>query len=235
MQAPASLVGSIVGAKGANLKRIRDQTSTKIDLPPRDKLAVPNANGHDSSSRSTSPFPASPMEDAEATIPITITGPASMAHQARELIQEIITERTSQSSQKVKVTPAHVYPFVLSRRGDFLKVAAAYNAEVDLARDDAAREITVSGDREAVGKVADSIRSCMAFYEGDLTMVKISLPKRQHRLFNHLSMDAIFQKSKCSVVVPPANDPSEDVQVWGKAANLGQGLQAVMEVGATCI
>ncbi len=228
MQTPASVVGSIVGPKGANLKKIRDQTSTKIDIPRRDNLTVPGANGLDAS-RSSSPFPVSPIEDGEATITITITGPASMAHEAQSMIQSIITEKTSRSSQKIKVSPAHVYPFVLSRRLDFLRVANG--GEINLSRDDNAKEITVSGDRELVGKVIESIRSCATFYENDLTSVKISLPKRQHRLFNSEALDQILQKSKCSVVIPPASDPSEEVHVWGKPASLGLGLQAVMEVG----
>jgi hypothetical protein len=236
VQTPASLVGSIVGAKGANLKRIRDQTSTRIDIPRRDKdsLTVPNTKGHDGSSRSTSPLPTSPMEDNEIMIPITITGASSMAHEARDMIQEIISARTAQTTQKIKVTPDYVYLFVLSRKSDFLGVATNLNAYVDLTRDDPAKEIIVTGDREAVAKVIETIRSCMEFYKGDLTKVKITLPKHQHRLFNEVAMDAIFQKSRCSVILPPSSEPSEDVHVWGKAVNLGAGLQAVMEVRMPC-
>jgi hypothetical protein len=161
-------------------------------------------------------------------ITITITGPSSMAQEAQAMIQSIITEKTSRSSQRVKISPDYVYPFVLLRRLDFLKVANG--GELNLSRDDNVKEITVSGDREIVGKVVDSIRSCAAFYETDLTSVKISLPKRQHRLFTAEALDQILQKSKCSVIVPPVDEPSEEVHVWGKTASLGLGLQAVMEV-----
>lgn len=143
------------------------------------------------------------------------------------MIQAIIAEKTSRSVQKIKVTPSYVYPFVLLRRADFLKVAG--EADISLMRDDKEKEITVSGDREAVGRVIESIRSCATFYESDLTSVKISLPKRQHRLLTGAAADQILQNSKCNVVIPE-NDPSEEVTVWGKAANLGLGLQAVMEV-----
>ena len=166
-------------------------------------------------------------------ITITITGPSSMAQEAQAMIQSIITEKTYWSSQKIKISPGYVYPFVLLRRADFLKVANG--GEINLSRDDNVKEITVSGDREIVGKVVDSIRSCAAFYEGDLTSVKISLPKRQHRLFTAQALDQILQKSKCSVVVPPTDEPSEEVHVWGKTANLGLGLQAVMEVCETVL
>ncbi|KIM31115.1 hypothetical protein M408DRAFT_327405 [Serendipita vermifera MAFF 305830] len=229
VQTPASVVGSIVGPKGATLKRIREQTSTRIDIPPRDKLMVPGANGNELS-RSPSPLPISPVspgDDGDSLVTVTITGPASMAHEAQAMIQSIITEKTSRSSQKIKISPSHVYPFVLGRRVDFLRVANG--ADINLNRDDNAHEITVSGDREAVGKVIESIRSCAAFYEGDLTSVKISLPKRQHRLFTAQALEEILQKSKCSVVIPPSSEPSEEVHVWGKATNLGAGLQAVME------
>ncbi|CAG7854693.1 Protein SCP160 AltName: Full=Protein HX [Serendipita indica DSM 11827] len=227
VQTPASIIGSIVGAKGANLKRIRDQTMTRIDIPRRDTLGVSTPNGQDETSRSVSPAPAGSVDENEPTIPITISGPASMVHEAQAMIQDIISERTSRSTQKVKIVPEHVYPFVLSRRPDFLRVANG--AEITLARDDATKEIIVSGDREAVANVVESIRSCANFYEGDVNQVKIALAKRQHRLLDAKAQDQIFQKSKCSVVVPSPSDPSEDVIVWGKAANLGGGLQAVME------
>lgn len=216
------------------MKRIRDQTSTRIDIPRQDKLektlTVPGANGHDSSPRSASPLPPSPLEDGETMVPITIKGASSMVYQAQSMIQEVISERTSHATQKVKVIPEHVFPFVLSRRADFLRVAGGPDANVHLARDDTAKEITVSGDKEVVAKVIETIKSCMAFYEGDLTTVKLSLPKRQHRLFNAQALDEIFQKSKCSIAIPAPSNPSEDVHVWGKAASLGSGLQAVMEV-----
>ncbi|KAG8835486.1 hypothetical protein FRC18_000438 [Serendipita sp. 400] len=222
VQAPASAIGTIIGPKGATMKRIREQTSTRIDIPGRGKHAQDDDNG----SRSISPLP-TPAEDGEALVPIKIVGAASMAHEAQAIIQGIIAEKTSKTTQKIKVTPPHVYPFVLLRRADFLK--AANGADINLSRDDGLQEITASGDREAVSRVIESIRSCIAFYEGDLTSVKISLPKRQHRLFDGVALDQIIQKSKCSVVIPAPEDPSEDVHVWGRAANLGIGLQAVME------
>jgi len=174
------------------------------------------------------PSPISPPDEAESLVTITITGPAPMAHEAQAMIQGIITERASRTSQKVKISPPHVYPFVCRRRADFLKVANG--GEINLSRDDKEKEITLSGDRETVGRVADSIRSCAAFYEGNLKSAKMDLPKRQHRLFTPQALEQIIQKSQCTVIVPPANEPSDEVHVWGKAPNLGLGLGAVVEV-----
>jgi len=150
-----------------------------------------------------------------------------MAQEAQLMIQQIIAERTSRTSQKVKDIPAQVYPFASLRRADFLR--ASEGREINLTKDDKERSITVSGDREAVGKVVETIKSCIAFYEGDLSMVKISLPKRQHHLLIGAGADEILNKAKCAVI-PAITDSSEDVFVWGKPKDLGPGLQAVMEV-----
>ena len=144
------------------------------------------------------------------------------------MIQHIITEKTSRTSQKVKDIPAQVYPFALLRKADFLR--ASEGREMNLTKDDKERSITVSGDRDAVGKVVETIKSCIAFYEEDLSMVKISLPKRQHHLLVGDGADEILNKAKCAVIVPAITDSSEDVFVWGKPKDLGPGLQAVMEV-----
>jgi hypothetical protein len=151
-----------------------------------------------------------------------------MAQEAQLIIQQIISERTSRTSQKVKDIPAQVYPFALLRRADFLR--ASEGREINLNKDDKERSITVSGDREAVGKVVETVKSCITFYEGDLTMVKISLPKRQHHLLVGDGADEILNKAKCAVIVPAITESSEDVFVWGKPKDLGPGLQAVMEV-----
>lgn len=214
---------------GATLKQIRDQTNTKIDIPRRDEntLAVPAVNGHSTSHPSTrSPSP-SQDEEHEPTVQITISGSGPLAHEAQAIIQGIIAEKTSRSTQRVRDIPAHVFPFVLQRRADFMKVAEG--AEVTLNRDEKAREISISGDREAVARVVESIKSCVAFYEGDVATVKISLPKRQHHLLVGPAAEDILNKAKCVVLV--SSDSSEDVHVWGKVKDLGVGLQVVMEVG----
>lgn len=221
---------------GATLNAIRDQTHVRIDIPRRDTgstLAVPNTNGYGSShvsSRSASPLPSPQAEDEEnePTVTVTIEGAAPMAQEAQLMIQQIIAEKTSRTSQKVKDIPAQVYPFALLRRADFLRVSEG--RDVNLIKDDMERSIMVSGDREAVGKVVETIKSCIAFYEGDLSMVKISLPKIQHHLLIDGGADEILNKAKCVVIIPDITGSSEDVLVWGKPKDLGPGLQAVMEV-----
>ncbi|KAF5380454.1 hypothetical protein D9615_004595 [Tricholomella constricta] len=227
IHAPASTIASIIGPKGATLKQIRDQTSVRVDIPPRDSLAVPNGNGHANGSASGKATPSSVDEDEEPTIPVTLTGPQPLAYEAQALLNQIISSKTSKATQRVRDIPSHVLPFVIARRATFL--AAAEGGDVHLTLSSAAREITVSGDREAVVRVVEVIKTTVQGFNGSLTSLKISLPKRQHRLLVGKAVDEIMAKAKCAVVVASHDDPSEEVTVWGQGNDLPTGLRAVME------
>lgn len=245
LDAPASTISSIIGVKGrltfrqyiistttrlfsgATLKQIRDQTNVRVDIPRKDTLA-PNGNGQATAASSGNASPLPPAdEDEEPTIPVTITGPKPMVQEAREMLNAIISLKTSKTTQRVRDIPANVFPFVMARRGQFL--AAADGGDIQLNRNEAAREISVSGDREAVVRVIEVIKSTVESYKSGLTSLKISLPKRQHRLLSGTAVDEIMTKSGCSVVVSAPEDPSDELTVWGKGEHLPAGLQAVME------
>ncbi|KIJ67957.1 hypothetical protein HYDPIDRAFT_37535 [Hydnomerulius pinastri MD-312] len=222
--APASTIPVIIGTKGATLKQIRDQTGVRVDIPRKDDVA-PNGqtNGHASGAAT----PSAAEEDEEPTVPVTITGPQPLAYEAQAMLNEIISARTSQSTQRVKDIPAHILPFVTTRRALFID--AAQGVDVYLTLNAPEREITVSGDREAVVRVVDSIKSTIETFKVILINVKITLPKRQHRLLVGQALDEIMAKSKCSVVVPEPEEPGEEVVVYGKSEDISAGLGAVME------
>ncbi|KDQ53462.1 hypothetical protein JAAARDRAFT_136870 [Jaapia argillacea MUCL 33604] len=246
INAPASTIATVIGPKGdymrfpfvvtsftspilgSTLKQIRDQTGVKVDIPRRDNLS---ANGHANgasvpASGATTPVP--PVDDdEEPTIPITITGPQPMAHEAQALLNEIIASKTSRTTQRVRDIPAHILPFVKARRAMFEQ--AAQGGDVNMTLNSEAREIAVSGDREAVVRVIEAIKGTIEAFKTGLTSLKIQLPKRQHRLLAGKAIDEIMTKSKCSVVVSTPEDASEEVTVWGQGTDLPAGLQAVME------
>ncbi|KAG6866723.1 hypothetical protein C0991_011382 [Blastosporella zonata] len=221
IEAPASTIASIIGPKGATLKQIRDQTSVRVDIPPRDSL-----NGHANGSASGKATPSSLDDDEEPTVPVTLTGPQPLALEAQALLNQIISSRTSKSTQRVRDIPAHILPFISARKATF--EAAAEGGNVNLALNRAAREITVSGDREAVVRVIEVIRSAVESFSTSITSVKMSLPKRQHRLLTGKAADAILVDSKCAVVVASYDEPSEEVTIWGQPADLSIGVGAVM-------
>ena len=108
-------------------------------------------------------------------------------------------------------------------------MSAAEGGDISLALNKATSEITVSGEREAVVRVVEVIKGTTEGFKASLTSLKISLPKRQHRLLVGKTADEIMAKSKCAVVVVDHDDPSEEVTVWGQGVDLPTGLGAVME------
>lgn len=207
------------------MKQIRDQTNVKVDIPRRDNLPI-ETNGHPSSGTVT-PLPQDQEEDEEPTIPVTITGPQPMVEEAKALLKAIISSKTSKTTQRVRDIPAHIFPFVMSHRPAFL--AAAEDGDIQLAGNEAGREITVSGDREGVISAIEVVKATVESYKTGLTSLKISLPKRQHRLLTGKDNEEILAKSSCSAIVAPAEDPSDEITVWGKPEHLAQGLTAVIE------
>ena len=234
LNAPASTIPSIIGPKGVTLKQVRDQTGVKVDIPRRDSLAPVNGNGNGTSqdpSRTATPLPSTPTtgwgEDEEPTVPITITGPQPLAYEAQSMLNDIIATKRSRTTQRVKDIPEHILPFILPRRATF--EAAAEGGDITLSLNAPAREITVSGDRDAVVRVVEKIKSAIEYFKTETTSLRLMLPKRQHRLLTGKNLDDIMAKSHCAVVPPKAEDSSEEIVIWGKPAEIGNGVQAVME------
>lgn len=221
LNAPASTIAAIIGPKGANLKKIREVTGVKVDIPPKDGTPNGQASG---TNGTTTPLPGD--DEEEVMVPVTIIGPRPFALEAQEMLNEIIASRTSHLTQKVRDIPAHVLPFILTCRSHFIEEAQGFY--VDLALNRPEREITVSGDREGVVRVAETIKATIEGFKTNVTSLKISLPKRQHRLLAGKAVDDILAQSKCFVEVASPEDLSDEVTVWGLATDLAAGLGAVM-------
>lgn len=229
------------------MKQIRDQTSVRVDIPKRNTTVL-NGNGHINEGLKTSP--SHEDDDEEPTIPVTLTGPQPLAYEAQAMLNQIISSKTAKITQRVRNIPAHILPFVVTRRAMFMAaandanegdaiasnpddralfMAATRDSTVNLALNSGAREITISGDRQAVIRVVEKIKQTIEGFETTLTSVKISLPKRQHRLLTGPNAEAVLKKSSCSVLVGNADELSDDVIVWGQVSDLPTGLAAVME------
>lgn len=160
-------------------------------------------------------------------MPVTITGPQPLALEAQELIQQIIASKTSFITQRVKDIPAHILPFLIPQRAKFLE--AAQGGDVQLQLNQETREISVNGDREAVERVIETIKSARDFFQTELTSVKLMLPKRQHRLLTGKGAEEIMAKSRCVVIVQSFEEPGEEVNVYGRGSDIGTGASAVIE------
>lgn len=215
MNAPASTIATIIGPKGATLKEIRDKTNVKVDIPRKETIAEHS-------------FPGQGEEEEEVSVPITISGSQPLVLEAQAMLKAIIATKTSKTTQRVRGIPEHILPFVLARRAEFL--AEAEGAQIELKLNAPEREITASGDREAVVKVVEKIKVTVKALEDELTTFTMSLPKRQHRLLaGRAASDEIMAKSKCSVVLPRPEEPSDQIIVYGNPNDLPNGMAAIMQ------
>lgn len=203
-----------------------------MDIPFRDGL-TPSPSNPPPTTNGTTPSGsgrATPLvieqDEQEANIPITIKAARPHAEEARHLINEIIASRTPPLTQKIREIPPHIIPFMTPRRADF--EAAAEGREVQISFYVATREITVTGDREGVTRVVEAIRSTAEDLETALTSVSMNFAKRQHRLLTGEAAEEIMEQSKCAVIVPKPEDPSEAILVWGLNEDLPNGLTAVI-------
>ncbi|KAL4080328.1 hypothetical protein V8B97DRAFT_2020946 [Scleroderma yunnanense] len=225
LPAPLSTIGYIIGPKGATLNQIRDQTGVRVDIPRRETI-TPNGAGHETPTGTTTSSADGEDQD-EPTLTVTISGPQPLAYEARDMINDIISAKTSWTTQRIKDIPSHILPFIIALRSQFLQVAQGGDIQLILNTE---REIVASGDREVVTRVVESIKSTIQMYKTILSQVKLSLPKRQHRLLAGKALEDILAKSKCSVVVPNTEDLSEEVTIYGKPEDLPTGLASVMEM-----
>ena len=201
------------------MKQIRDQTNVKIDIPRKE--AEGQANG------SAQPAHSADDDDDEPTIPVTISGPQPMVYEAQSMLNAIIATKTSKTTQRVRDIPAHILPFVIARRPEYL--AEAGNGDINLSLNTKEREIVASGDREAVVPVVEKIKSSIELFKTSLTQFSMSLPKRQHRLLVGSASEEIMAKSKCGIIVPKPEDPSDQITVWGEGNDLSNGMAVVMQ------
>lgn len=205
------------------MKQIRDQTDVKIDIPKRDAAQTPTSNGP--TNGTANGITGHDDEDEEILVPIKVSGPQPMVLEAQVLLKEIIASKRSKSTQRIRDIPEHVLPFILVRKTEFL--AAGDSGSVNLSLNAATREITATGDREAVGQVVEAIKQAIEELGASLTSVTISLPKRQHRLLTGANADAIMNETNCTVLISKP-EGGDGVVVWGKSEHLPLALGAVM-------
>ena len=200
-----------------------------MDVPPKDGLTLTHSNATNgitpSVSGTTTPLVIE-QDEQEVDIPVTIRGARPHAEEARLQINDIIASRTSNTTQKIREIPRHILPFLTIRRAGI--EAAAEGRYIETSWDTAAREITVTGEREGVIRVVEAIKSTVEGLGTVLTSASINFPKRQHRLLTGTAAEEILAQRKCAVIVPEPGDTGEAVMVWGGSEDLPRGLAAVL-------
>ena len=134
------------------------------------------------------------------------------------MLKQIIASRAPKYKQRIRDIPVHIMPFVSSR------CATLASDRVNLSLNSESREITLTGDREAVGEVVEALKHMISELEASTTSIKMSLPQRQHRLLTGAYAEDVMKKSNCAIFIGQGTE----VIVWGHGSDLAAGLTAVM-------
>ncbi|CDZ98263.1 Vigilin [Phaffia rhodozyma] len=114
VDAPLSTLGTIIGPKGATLKRITDLTGCRINIPKKDDAGAASAPPTQADLSTDSDSEAEEEAD-EPTTTITIAGPEPSALEAQREIQSLVGERTSKTTVRIKDIPPSFFPFVSAK------------------------------------------------------------------------------------------------------------------------
>lgn len=245
---PQSLRAFVIGSKGKNFKAITDQTGCRVNLPRQEEQ-----NGTDGSS---TPLQSSGNRDDidydnDAQIAITVEGDEVNAKQAAKMIQDIVSERTSRTTQRLANIEHVLYPFIAGPKGANAARLEAEFGSGDVSvrvppraaflppKDGAAEEeeprrerdlsIVVTGDREQVQAVVQAIEAQVDEMRRTFRSLSISVPKRQHRFLVGDAANDILAATQCSVELAAQDDPSDGVTIRGPQAKLPLALTSVMD------
>lgn len=134
---------------GKTLKQITESTGAAVQVPARDANESPVDN-----------------DDNEGPlIPVTITGPSSVCAEAKAQIMAIVSERAAKLVTKIDSIPASYWPFISGFKGNQIAALVEGVDAKDVNVESRAGEkliITITGEREAVGRVVAKIHSLYA-------------------------------------------------------------------------
>ncbi|SGY13363.1 BQ5605_C010g05845 [Microbotryum silenes-dioicae] len=247
IKVPASTRGFIVGAKGRTLKSITDSTGANVQLPNRDTIQ----DASDANEDHTNDEPEGPDGPL---ISITISGDSSAVEEARQQVMAIVSERVSKVTTKLDSVPKEFWELLRGSKGSKINaivesvgatgsvnvsiprnferrgVAASSGADADDKAEPAMEKaISINGEREAVAKVVAAIEAEVAELKRSTTTVSIKINKRQHRFLVGATADAILEEAQCSIDLPPAESPDDDITLRGTNENLIRAFGLVMQ------
>ena len=235
---PLSVRPHLIGRQGQTIQGISRRTGAKIQVPKQDDAAVD--------------------DDEDATIDIAIEGDPVAAEMARQEIQKIVNERTSNITTHLKDIPAEFYTFLSSPQDQVLQEfmsrpdlninipqyhtwqnapppAPVGRGQVPWAAQPKL-PIKITGDREAVVKARERIERQTEALKRLLTSYQLSIERGRHQFIVGKDGDALrnlMAETGCSVVVPPSHEDSETLYIIGPQDKLDSAVNKVMDMATS--
>ncbi|GAO47518.1 hypothetical protein G7K_1723-t1 [Saitoella complicata NRRL Y-17804] len=207
VKVPSRVRRFIIGAKGATLREIETKTGAHVQLPKREET---DAQEHEDS-------------EEEVMVDVTVEGDFDGVRLAKEEIEKIVDERTQNITARVAGIDAAFLPMIQAKISELEQGDLKIRTTVV---DDKATVI-LSGDKKIVNPTKAQIEEIYAELQRNTTAVNLPVPARKHRFLTG-KVQSILESTGCAVVLP--QDGSDNVTVRGPSAQLGQGIEAMMNI-----
>ncbi|KAK8046612.1 hypothetical protein PG996_014676 [Apiospora saccharicola] len=233
---PRSTRAHVIGKQGSTIKSIQEKTGARIQMPKADET------GDD--------------DDDDAMVDVLVEGNTITAAAARDAINRITGERSSNISTKLKSIPAEFYPFIAGANNNSREalesdhgvqirippyqpwthpIPAIPNAgERPLfapANND--NHIQLAGDRAAVAAARAAIERRAQELQNQLQMDQVDIARTRHQFIigdRGIPMDDFFAETNC-VILLPTDDSAEAVTVIGQDQDaVTRGLEKAMDL-----
>ncbi|KAJ3109827.1 hypothetical protein HDU97_000057 [Phlyctochytrium planicorne] len=225
LHVPASVRPHILGAGGKNLKALTAETNTRVNIPRpanQDVAKEPSAD---------------PFDDDDNQV-VTIIGDFEGVKVAKERIESEVAKRTSKLNLRVNIDRSF-HPFIAGPNNtNVQRLENELGAKIHIpppgpiSADKSANEIIIIGDREAVKKAEEELKSLTETLKRTTRTLSFPVKKRQHRFIigpKGATLQEILLATGCSVELPPPTDASDVVTVRGPDNMLSNALQAVLQ------
>lgn len=196
-------------------------------------------------------------EDDDTTVDVTIEGDPFAVQMAKQDIERIVNEHTSNVNTRLKHIPPEYYPFINAhprvnalRDGRDLKMQIPqYHSWNDQAppqtptdrqpvtfAPQAGLPIQLSGDRQAVAEARAEIERQMQELQRQITLEQMAIERGRHQFIvgpMGTSLNDFMAETGCSVILPPDGDDSETLTIVGPPERIEEGMNKIMDLASS--
>ncbi|KAF1972700.1 hypothetical protein BU23DRAFT_507981 [Bimuria novae-zelandiae CBS 107.79] len=224
---PASVRPYIIGRGGDKIKEISSRSGARVQIPKQE------------------------VQDDDDEVEVIIEGNALTAGIARQEIMSIVKERTSTVNLRLKDIPAEFYPFLAGPRNVHVdNLAGNRGVRVQIPHyhtwdegapaqnpgafaPQAKYPIQISGDREAAQEIQAELQRRVDQLRKNMAVELQNIERGRHQFIageRGYSLHDFLEETGCTIIVPPSNDPSEDIYVVGPPDKIAAGVNKLQDI-----
>ena len=253
IEIPASATAQIIGAKGANIKKLQEKHGVSINV----RQGTGNGPAKDSSGSANTVVKDSSAE-SNGLVTVEVKGHAAAVAQASSEIALIAKQHEKAIKLQLQNIPPEFFPFIAGRNQKSIKkFEDENNVQIDVPAYHSWRSqapakvesdgqagrfmphgdshITVSGNTAEVQQARAYIEAIAEKLQGELELEELQAQQFLHPfIVGNRGIDPIefLRKTDCMVITPPGHHDTEEIHIIGPAARLADGRNYAEELMA---